>query len=69
MTDQHKKQFFQHWIAAYGNHLNEVARHKRTETKMAGDSLQEMPISASPAVGLQISHAASTETKAKFPHQ
>ena len=69
MADQHKKQFFHHWITAYGNHLNEVVRHKRTEIKLAGDSLQEIPISASPGVGLQIPHAASTETKAKFPHQ
>ncbi|HEV3040771.1 MAG TPA: hypothetical protein VHA33_23600 [Candidatus Angelobacter sp.] len=59
MTDQHKKHFFEHWITAYGNRLDEVAGHKKTNIKVTADSLKETSLSASPAI--------STETAAKTP--
>jgi hypothetical protein len=68
MTEQHKKHFFQHWITAYGNHLNEVARHKKPITKLTEDSLKEAPLSASPAIDLPPQpHTMRAETAAKTP--
>jgi hypothetical protein len=60
MTDQHKKHFFEHWIAAYGTRLDEVARHKKSKHLQGNsDSLSEASLSASPAI--------SAETMAKTP--
>jgi hypothetical protein len=54
MTEQHKKRFFEHWITAYGNRLDEVARNKKAATaKSPEGSLQEMSLSSSPAIDLQ----------------
>ncbi len=66
MTEQHKKQFFEHWITAYGNRLDEVARNKKA-AKSAEDSLQERPLSTSPPIDLQPrQHTINPEVAAKI---
>ena len=69
MTDQHKKHFFERWITAYGNRLDEVAQHKKTTSmKLTEDSLKESPLSASPAIDLPpVPHAMRAETAVKIP--
>ncbi|HEV2962363.1 MAG TPA: hypothetical protein VG649_11100 [Candidatus Angelobacter sp.] len=69
MTDHHKKHFFEHWITAYGNRLDEVARHKKTTTaKLSEGSVQEGPLSASPAIDLPPrQHTIHAETAVKTP--
>jgi hypothetical protein len=69
MTEQHKKRFFEHWITAYGNRLDEVAKNKKmAATKLPEDSLQEIPRSTSPIMDLQAQpHTMSAEAAAKTP--
>jgi hypothetical protein len=53
MTD-HKKHFFEHWITAYGNRLDEVAGQKVTKhLNVSTDSLKETSLSASPAISAE----------------
>jgi hypothetical protein len=67
MTEQHKKRFFEHWITAYCNRLDEVARNKKmAAAKLPEDSLKEIPHSTSPVMDLQPKpHTMSAEAAAK----
>lgn len=70
MTEQHKKRFFEHWIAEYCNRLDEVARNKKAaEAKLHEGFMKEIPLSGSPAIDIQPQpHARSAaETVAKIP--
>jgi hypothetical protein len=51
MTEHRKKRFFEDWIAAYGNRLDEVAAARKTAAaNLQEEPLQEVHLSTSQAI-------------------